>query len=444
MGRVVEIGGSRMGNFLWFQRNPLDFLEKVRELGEVVSLRSSRSRPSYVVNSPDFIRDILATKERSFRKGRSSKILGITLGEGVLTAEGSNHDCQRRMMMPVFHTQKIAGYADTIARYTEGAVHLWEKGTERLISEDMMDLTLKIIMKTMFGTEIGREANVLGDSVDICIDYSARKLMSPIFIHPSLPTPGNIKHRRALHLLNDTVYALIGKAKENSEREDILALLLSVRDEETGKQLADKEIRDQILTILIAGHETTANALSWTWYLLSQHPEVEAKFHTELDAVLGDGLPTFEDIGRLTYTHQIIQESLRLYPPAWTILREANEAVEMGGETFAAHSTMIISPYAAHRNPAFFEKPDEFIPERFAGDSLKTLPRFAYFPFGGGSRSCIGSSFAMMEAAIVLAVIGRRYRLVPADNHHPIEPEPLVSLRIKNGLRMNIRKRNGL
>ncbi|MGZ4135295.1 MAG: cytochrome P450, partial [Tumebacillaceae bacterium] len=258
-----------------------------------------------------------------------------------------------------------------------------------------------------------------------------------------LPTKGNRMHKNAMDVLNEAVYALIERKKHmpREGKHDLLSLLLETRDE-NGQPIPDREIRDQILTILIAGHETTANALSWVWYLLSQHPEVQAQFHHELDTVLGDRSPTFADVSNLTYTQLILQETLRLYPPAWMILREAREDVEIEGYTFPKNASMIICAYTVHRNPHYFPDPDAFKPERFASEEIKAIPKYAYFPFGGGSRACIGSNFAMMEATLILATIAQKYRLRLVDNHHPIIPEPLVSLRIKDGLKMQLMLRD--
>lgn len=440
MSRIVLMSGSRLKNFLHFQRATLDFLTKARGEGDVVALTRGEKASAFIINAPDFIREILATKDHAFRKGRSSAILGKTVGSGLLTSEGSVHEQQRRMMQPAFHKQRIMSYGDSIVNLTNRHMESWKRGSERWISEDMMNLTLHIIMKTMFGADIpDEEAERLAKAIDASIVFSAKRLMSPVAIPSYLPTKYNRIHKNAMELLDEAVYALIERTQQMSRegRQDLLSLLLETRDEK-GQPLPVQEIRDQILTILIAGHETTANALSWVWWLLSQHSEVEAKFHQELEEVLGDRPASFADVQKLTYTQLILQETLRLYPPAWMILREVNEEVEIEGYRFPKNASMIICPYTVHRNPAFFDEPDTFRPERFASEEIKSIPKYAYFPFGGGSRACIGSNFAMMEATLILATIGRKYRLHLAANHHPILPEPLVSLRIKDGLRMNV------
>ncbi|MGZ4122691.1 MAG: cytochrome P450 [Tumebacillaceae bacterium] len=348
------------------------------------------------------------------------------------------------MMQPAFHKQRIMTYADAIVTLTDKLMQSWQNSTERLISEDMMDLTLHIIMQTMFGEDVSEEEAVrLAKAIDDSIVFSAKRLMSPFAIPAYLPTKGNRMHKNAMDVLNEAVYALIERKKHmpREGKHDLLSLLLETRDE-NGQPIPDREIRDQILTILIAGHETTANALSWVWYLLSQHPEVEAQFHNELDTVLGDRSPTFADVPNLTYTQLILQETLRLYPPAWMILREAREDVEIEGYTFPKNASMIICVYTVHRNPHYFPDPDAFKPERFASEEIKAIPKYVYFPFGGGSRACIGSNFAMMEATLILATIAQKYRLRLADKHHPIIPEPLVSLRIKDGLKMQLMLRD--
>lgn len=439
MSGIVEIDGSRISNFLHFQRDPLGFLVRVRDRGDVVSLYASKNKPSYVVNSPEYIREILVAKEVFFHKGRSTEILKRTLGEGLLTAEGTSHERQKKLMLPAFHKQRIEVYSDIIVSSGLHSLKNWTHGSHRNITTDMMELTLEGITRTMFGTSLGVAAQEVMQAVNQCVEYSAKRLFSPIPIPLGFPTPGNIKFRLAVRRLHDVLTPLIAKARRtDSLREDLLAMLAKAQDEETGQELSDQEIRDQLLTILIAGHETTANSLSWTWYLLSQNPEVEQKFHEELHTVLGDRTPAYSDLAQLTYTQHIFQESLRLYPAAWSILRESTNDVELCGNQFKKNSFFMMSPYAIHRNPEFFDEPERFWPERFAGDLLKRIPRFAYFPFGGGSRSCIGSNFALMEGVLLLATIGNRYKLRLLSNQSQILPEPLVSLRIRGGMQMEL------
>ncbi|WP_176560109.1 cytochrome P450 [Brevibacillus dissolubilis] len=440
---VTVVGGSRLKNYLHFRRDPIDFLIQVRDLADAVKLYDTEKRPPFVINSPELIREILVSKDSYFRKGRSSRILGMTLDNGLLTSEGAVHEEQRRMMMPGFHKQQIAGYAEHVVEYSRRLVDTFSDGANRSMTDDMMNLTLGIINKTMFNTDTADATHELAKAVEVCIEFSANRLLSPVSIPHFLPTRWNRKHKEAVQLLDQAIYRIIQKARDEyiPEQNHLLAMLIEAIDGETGRPLSDQAIRNQVLTIMIAGHETTANALSWAWYLLAKHPEVEQKFWQELDDVLGDRDPEFDDFQKLTYTQQIVQESLRLYPAAWVILREANQDVEMCGYHFPIHSSMIICPFAIHRNPAYFSDPDSFIPERFAGEEIKNIPRFAFFPFGGGSRSCIGSHFAMMEAVLILATIGKRYQLQLLPDQPPVEPEPLVSLRIRNGLTMRVSRR---
>ncbi|MCZ8511958.1 cytochrome P450 [Paenibacillus filicis] len=435
MSRVVDIQSSRIRNFFAFQRDPLGFLVEVLHDGDVISLRSGRKRPSYIVNSPEFVYEILVAQESSFVKGRSSQVLRRTIGDGLLTTERETHHKQKQLLQPAFYKERIQAYARTVVEEAERAAERLPVGQPVSLSESMMQLTLTIIARTMFAADLEDRKQELAAAVNATIERTARTLFSPVILPLSFPTPGNRVHRGAIRTLESMVYEVISEARSDPDRfhPTLLGMLMDTRDT-AGRPLAETEIRDQMMTMLLAGHETTANLLCWIWYLLGEHPEAEARFHEEADRAAADPEGAYDAYRSLSFTQQIIQETLRLYPPAWTILRESDREVTMLGHRFPEISFFMISPYAMHRNGNVFEDPLAFRPERFR-EGAGPWPRFSYFPFGGGSRSCIGANFALMEAALILSVLGRRFRFRRADAA-PVRPEPLVSLRIRGGLTM--------
>ncbi|MBA4544665.1 MULTISPECIES: cytochrome P450 [Thermoactinomyces] len=432
------------GNLFAFRKDPLGFLQKAaKEHGDVVHIRFGPQRHIYLISNPEYIKEVLVTKQSSFHKAKGLRTAKAVIGEGLLTSEGKKHLRQRRLIQPVFHKQRIAAYGDRMVEFAKNLIDGWQDREERLITQDMMELTLAIITDTMFGIDVRQDVHDIGHAIDVGMHYVSRRASSFIDIPLAVPTKSNREFQHAIEVLDKTIYHIIEERRSQSEPErgDLLSMLLAARDEMNGTGMTDQEVRDQVMTIFIAGHETTANTLSWTWYLLSQHPEVERRFWDELDNVLEGRLPTVDDIPSLTYTNNILWEAMRLYPPAWSISREAVEPVQIGEYCFEPGETLMMSQYVMHRKEEYFENPDRFFPERFEGDILKRIPQFAYFPFGGGPRICIGNNFALMEAVLLLATIGQRYKLELAPNHPSVEPEPLVTLRPKKGIRMVVKQR---
>jgi len=431
------------GNLLSFRKNPLEFLQRAaREYGDIVHLRFG-PRHLYLINNPDYIKDILVTKQAHFRKGKGLQVAKAVVGEGILTSEGEHHMRQRRLMQPSFRQNHIKLYADTMVNYGEAMIGQWQNGEERIITKDMMELTLAIITKTMFGTDVKEDADDIGHAIEVGLKYVSRRASSFIDIPQNIPTRSNLEFKEAAQTLDRVIYSIIEERRKSKEppRDDLLSMLLAARDEEDNTGMTDKQVRDEVMTIFVAGHETTANTLSWTLYLLSQNPKAEEKLWKEIDRVLRGRRVTFEDLPELKYAENIIWEALRLYPAAWAINREAIDEVEIGGYTFKPGETLMMSQYVMHRRPEYFERPDEFHPERFEGNLLKEIPQFAFFPFGGGPRVCIGNHFAIMEATLILVTIAQKFRMRLVVGHHPVEPEPVVTLRPKNGLRMIVEER---
>lgn len=431
------------GNVLAFRRDTLKFIhDAAKEYGDVVHFRFGPKRHVYMLNNPDMIKEVLVTKQANFRKAKGLQVARAVVGDGILTSEGKKHIRQRRLMQPAFHRDRIAGYGDAMVRQGVELMEDWKDGEMRDIHQDMMKVTLAIITETMFGKIIKEGADKIGHAIDVGLKYVSTKATSFIDIPLSVPTRSNREFVESSEVLDKTIYGLIEERRKSTDSHtDLLAMLLAARDEDDGQGMTDEQVRDEVMTIFVAGHETTANTMSWIFYLLATHPEVEQKLHDELKSVLGGRLPTVADIPNLTYVNLIISETLRLYPAAWTINREVAEPVEIGGHTYEPGDTLMMSQYVMHRQEKYFEDPDEFRPERFAGDLLKRIPAYAYFPFGGGPRVCIGNNFALMEAALLLATIAQRYRLRLAEPDQKVELEPVVTLRPKNGLPMRLEKR---
>lgn len=432
------------GSLLAFRRDPLQFLrDAAKQHGDVAHFRFGPARHVYLISSPDLIKEVLVTKQAHFRKGKGLQVARAVVGDGILTSEGQKHLRQRRLMQPAFHRERIASYGESMVQQAVSMMEEWTDGAVRDVHEDMMKVTLAIITETMFGKGLKEGADKIARAIDIGLKYVATKATSIIDIPLNVPTSSNRQFQESAEVLDRAIYEIIEERRREGDqgRGDLLAMLLSARDEDDGQGMTDEQVRDEVMTIFVAGHETTANTMSWTWYLLATHPEAEQKLWAELDEVLGGRLPTVEDIPRLPYCSQIINETLRLYPAAWTLNREVVEPVEIGGHAFKPGDTLMMSQYVMHRSDRYFERPDEFIPERFAGDLLKRIPAYAYFPFGGGPRVCIGNNFALMEATLLLATFAQRYRFRLADPGKPVEAEPLITLRPKGGLMMKLEER---
>jgi cytochrome P450 len=430
-----------VGNLLTFRRDPIGFCQSAaKEYGDIVRFNLA-GMECFLLNKPEYIQDVLVTHHRNFVKGRGLERAKDFLGEGLLTSEGEFHLRQRRLMQPAFHRQRVAAYGATMAEHTVRMRDRWQNETTLDIDREMMRLTLSIAGKTLFDADVESEATEIGAALTTMMQGWPR-LMSPLYqLLGKLPLPSNRLLREARERLDTTVLRMIAERRASGDdRGDLLSMLLMAQDEEDGSGMSDKQVRDEAMTLFIAGHETTANALTWTWYLLSQHPEVEAKLHEELDVVLGDRLPGAEDTPRLSYTRQVFTESIRLYPPAWMIGRRALNDYDIAPYRIPANSMIFMSPYVTQHDARYFPNPEVFDPERWTPEAQAARSKFSYFPFGGGPRQCIGEAFAWMEGVLVIATIAQRWklRLVPG---HPVAMQPLVTLRPKHGMRMVVERR---
>jgi cytochrome P450 len=433
------------GHFLQFRRQPTEFLQKLAALGDVTSFRIGKQQ-AFFVNHPDFIRDILITNHYKFHKGRALKRAKKLLGEGLLTNEGESHLRQRRMMQPAFHRQRIANYAETMIEYGEKMSHLWQDGEARDISKEMMRLTLQIVGKTLFDANVEDEADDVGTAMTTLIELFDYLLLPFSEILEKLPIPQARRFDKAKRTLDKIIYGIIEERRNLGapDKGDLLSMLLAARDEEgDGSGMTDEQIRDEALTLFLAGHETTANALIFTWYLLSQNPEAEKKFHAELDALYPHGeVPKPEDYPRLKYTEAVLAEAMRLFPPAWGTGRLAIEAHEIGGFKIPKGSLVLVSMFVMQRDERFWEAPENFQPERWLKENAvkEAGQKFIYFPFGGGVRRCIGEQFAWMEGVLLLATLGRKWKL-RLQPEQKIVLQPLMTLRSKYGMKMKIHKK---
>jgi cytochrome P450 len=415
------------------------FTAAAREYGDRVRLGIG-PRELLLLSSPDDIEQVLVMQNRKFHKGRGLTFTSRVLGNGLLTSEGEFWRRQRRLAQPAFHRQRIAAMAHTMVDYAERHTGTWRDGEVRDIAEDMMRLTFAIAARTLFGVDVEDEADTVREVLTLAMRHTNRRIRALVRVPPWVPTPANRRFERAAARLDHVVLRIIQARREDpNAHDDLLGLLMGARDED-GSGLSDRQLRDESMTLLLAGHETTANALTWAWYLLDRHPAARAALEAEVDQVLEGRRPTPEDAGRLTYANAVVSEALRLYPPAWIIGRRAVEPFTLGPHTFPAGTQVLMSQWVVHRDPRFYDRPDQFLPERWLDGRTKGLPPFAYFPFGGGPRLCIGKPFALMEAVLVLAVTASRFRLELVEGH-PVEPEPLITLRPRYGLKMTVRRR---
>ncbi len=418
------------------------FQALVQEYGDIALLRLGRQEVVFI-NHPDLIREVLVTQSRNFTKGRGLEVTKRFLGEGLLTSEGELHLRQRRMMQPAFHHRRIANFADAMTANAARTTARWRDGEQLEVAEEMMQLTLAIVTQTLFGSTLEADAKEVRNALAAMMKSFPLMMLPFSNLLEKLPLPVMQRRRAAQRRLDEIIYGFIQERRaRGGDGDDLLSMLIQAQDEENpAATMNDQQVRDEAMTIFVAGHETTANAMSWTWYLLSQHPEAEAKLHAELDEVLGDRDPTMADLPRLAYTEKVIHESLRLYPPAWMIGRRAVAACQLGGYDIPARAIVLMSQFILHRDARYFPDPLRFAPERWTAEFKAALPRYAFFAFGGGPRQCIGEGFAWMEASLLLATIARQWKLELIPGFEVV-PQPLVTLRLQNGLRMTAHRRS--
>lgn len=435
-------GNWLTGSLPAFRRDRLGFLsECARTYGDVVAFRLG-PRKMILVNHPDQVEEVLVTNNRHYIKHFALRLTEKTLGNGLLTSEGDFWRRQRRLAQPAFHRERIAGHAEVMVAFTERMLQTWNSGQVLDVQEAMMRLTLEIIAQTLFGADVSGESANLSAAMETTLRSFTERVNHLIPLPHFLPTPSNLRLARAVKRLDAIIFEIIAHRRASGEqRGDFLSMLLNAQDENDGDRMTDRQLRDEAMTLFMAGHETTANTLTWAWYLLAQHPEAETRLHEELDQVLGDRSPTLADLPRLTFAEHVITESLRVHPTVWLLGREAIVPTTVGGYPVPVGTTVYMSQWVVHRDPRFFEDPETFRPERWQDGLMKRLPRYAYFPFGGGPRICIGNTFAMMESVLLLATIARRYRLrlKPGTKAKLL---PTMTLRADGGIPMELLARS--
>ncbi len=409
--------------------------------GDIAEIRIASERV-VLLSHPDDIKTLLVTNQRNFIKGRALERTKTLIGEGLLTSEGEFHMRQRRLAQPAFHRERVAAYGDVMAEYAERTAEHWRHGETLDVHDEMMYLTLGIAGKTLFGTDVEQEAKDIGEAIDLSLkmfDYSVLPLGT---LMERVPLPWIHRLHAARRRMDEIIYRIIDeRRRDGTDRGDLLSMLIMAQDTEgDGTGMSDRQLRDEVITLLVAGHETTAVALSWSWYLLSEHPGAEAELHAELDRVLGGRRPTAADVPQLTYTRMVFAEAMRLYPPAWILERRAVDDCEIGGYHIPGGTLVLASQYLVHRDPRWWPDPERFDPMRWLPEAQGERPKFAYFPFGAGSRICIGEQFAWMEGVLLLATLAQRWRL-RHDPTHPVALEPRVTLRPKYGMRMQLTRR---
>jgi cytochrome P450 len=432
--RPPSLEVSRLAALRLIRKDPIALLELAARAGDVVALPMPRF-PVVLINRPELVWDVLATRNHGFMKGPTMQVAKRLLGESLLTSEGDVHARQRRLIQPVFHHERIETYADAMVALGLRAADRWRSGATLDVHQEMARVTLAIVGRTLFDTDVEAEESreITAALTEVLAQFN--RVFSPFLpITQRLPLPSTRRFQHARQVFDRTIYAMIADRRaRGAAGGDLLSLLLRAR--EAGAGMTDTQVRDEAITLFLAGHETTANALTWTWYLLSQHEQAEAALHSELAEVLGGRAPTVVDVPRLPITQAVLSESMRLYPPAWAIGRRVLVEHRVDGAAIPAGSVVVVSPWLLHRDERWWPQASTFRLDRWSEEAIAERPRHAYIPFGGGPRMCIGEGFARMEAVMLLATIAQRWRLRP-ESSGEVALQPVVTLRPRGGLPM--------
>lgn len=434
-------GEFLLGNLRAFSRDTLSFLLESRQYGDIVMMRFGPF-PAFILNHPDYLHQVLVTDADKFYKSQVTKqVLGAIVGNGLFLSDGAFWKRQRKLVGPAFHTRRVGAYAQVMTDYAESMMARWGDGAALDVDREMTNVTMNIVAKTLFDADVSGAASEVGEAVTTALEIVNVRFNRLVNLPDWLPTRENREMKAAVARLDAIIMGFIDERRRGmQDKGDLLSMLLMAQDEDDGGSMTDQQVRDEAMTLFGAGHETTANALTWTWYCLSQHPQVEARLHEELARVLGGRTPTISDLPRLQYTEMVIKEAMRLYPPAWGTTREAIADVELGDYTLRKGGVAFLNFWGVHRDARFFPNPDRFDPERFNPENEKQIPKYAFLPFGAGPRVCIGSAFAMMEARLIVATVAQHFRFELAPGH-PVQPERVFTLRPKYGMRMIARRR---
>lgn len=428
------------GSGLDLALDPIGFLGKNSKKHGGIYRLTSRFKKIIVVQDPELVKHVLQDNNKNYVKSFGYDVLGMLLGKGLLTSEGDFWRKQRRLAQPAFHRERLNAMVQSMVDCTKDYIAILEtkRGQEVDVSKEMMHVTLHIVAQSLFGSNVTDIVDAVGKEMDVAQELAIERISNPLKLPVWVPIPSNLREKKSIARLDKIMMDIIEKRRKSTQTyNDLLQMLMEAKDEETGEQMSDRQLRDECMTIFLAGHETTALALTWLWYVLDQNPDEIDKLRAEAETVLQGRDPEMGDVMKLEYTRMAIEETMRLYPPAWVIGRRNLEADTIGGYNIPAPTNILMPVYQMHRDPDIWEQPEAFIPERFRKDKIKEKHRFAYFPFGGGPRLCIGNNFALMEMQVVVAMLVTRFRftLVPG---HPVVLDPLVTLRAKHGMRMKV------
>lgn len=433
----------------WFFRNSLVvlkdplafFVSTFAEYGDIYNVNSNLYT-IYVTANPEYIQEIMVTNKKDYAKSDDYKVLKYSLGNGLLTSEGEFWKKQRRIAQPAFHRESMKNLLDTMIASTQATVDAWKQKSQVELTDEMSFLALDIVTKCLFGTVLESDYAKIQQAITVENEYLTERIIKPFKPPFWVPTSKNRAYRKARTYSSSLILDIIKKRQENpSEQHDLLSMLMNSEDEDTGEKMSNQQLKDESITIFVAGHETTSNALSWTFYLLSQHPEKLQLLQDEIDRVLQGKNPDFQSLKELEYTQMVLEESMRLYPPAWAILRKVVQDTTMAAYDLKKDTRLILDVYMLHRHPDYWENPTVFEPARFEPEQKKQRHKYAYIPFGAGQRMCIGNNFAMMEMKIVLVMLLQNFHISLAKNAPEVVPEPLITLRPKNGILMDIKPR---
>ena len=438
-------GPPWFGSAAEISEDTIGFLTKIAREYEGVSFFKAVGMQVVYLTAPEHIKHVLQVNNKNYLKGSNYRFLRMFLGKGLLTNEGESWLVQRRLAQPAFHRKPIASFAETMSAHTIEMIEQWKENNllEQPIDihREMMAVTLRIVGQTLMSKDLNVSAAEIGVNLSILIENIYVRVHSLIHWPLWVPTPGNLKFKKAKNVIDKIILAVIDERLANPhDKVDLLSMLINARDEETGERMDREQLRDEVMTIFAAGHETSANAMTWTLYLLAKHPEIAERLYQELNSVLEGRAAAMEDIPKLKYTLQVIEESMRLFPPAWIIERHALDEDQVGGFRIKKGDEIMMSPYVMHRDPKFWKDPDTFNPDRFSEEQSKGRDRYAYYPFGGGPRFCIGSNFALLEMQLMLAILCQRFTFNIAPKYK-VELEPLVTLRPKGGMPLTVRSR---
>lgn len=436
-------GFPLIGNLLAYRRDEIGLYQQMYRVCGDIGVTRLGNVSLVMLFSPQHIATVLIDSDYEVLEKAPPlrRFLKPLIGRGLLAADRASHRQQRKLVAPAFQHRRIAHYTATMAEHAEQVQRTWSDGAEIDIADAMLQITLAVVGKTLFDADVGNEAAELRDALISVQRCTNRRLSAFIPLPDAWPTPTNREFHQAIARLDATIYRIIeARRRQPHDRGDLLSMLLQAQDEDSGRELTDQQVRDEAMTLFIAGYETTANALTWTWYLLTQHPKIYERVCEEVDRVLAGRPPTSDDLLDLPYTLHVLKESLRLYPPVHVIGRQVVEPFELDGYHFSKGTLIGVSMYVVHRNPHYFPNPQQFDPDRWTPEFEATLPRGAYIPFSTGPRNCIGSHFAMLEAHLVLTTLAQRvtFELVPGQT---IEAEPLITLRPKDGIKMRVHLR---